>query len=167
MGLRGPAPKPTAIRRAQGNPGKRPFEDTEPRPLVVEPGCPAHLDAEARLEWRRLVPILLRMRVLTEADGFALANLCQAYSTMVKAQQQLSKTGLLMKTPSGYVQQSPLLGIVNSCMETITRLSREFGLTPAARTRVRAEPPDEDEMSELELALCAGLPDENKCQSPN
>ncbi len=39
---------------------------------------PAHLDADAKKEFRRLANMLLRIRVLTEADGIALANLCQA-----------------------------------------------------------------------------------------
>ena len=152
MGLRGPAPKPTAIRIAEGNPGKRPLNRLEPKPRPDEPRCPEHLDKEARREWRRLVPILLRMRVLTEADGHALANLCQAYSTMVKAQTKLSESGLLLKTPSGYVQQNPLLGIVNNCVETITKLSREFGLTPASRVRLQVAPADE-EFDAIEKAM--------------
>jgi P27 family predicted phage terminase small subunit len=77
------------------------------------------------------------MKVLTEADYMALGSLCQAHSTMVKAQIKLTESGLLFKTQSGYVQQSPLLAIVNSCAELITRLCREFGLTPASRTRLQ------------------------------
>jgi phage terminase small subunit len=37
------------------------------------------------------------MRVLTEADNMALANLCQTYSTLVKAQEKLSEVGILYK----------------------------------------------------------------------
>jgi P27 family predicted phage terminase small subunit len=141
MGFRGPAPTPTALRVLEGNPGKRPLNYREPKPVAKAPRCPPYLDDEARREWRRLVPILLRMRVLTEADYHALGNLCQTYSTMIRAQQKLSETGLLLKTPSGYVQQSPLLSIVNGCVETITRLSREFGMTPASRVRIQADEP--------------------------
>ena len=43
----------------------------------------------------------MRMRALTEADRMALASLCQAWSTMMKAQQKLNETGMLLKTPSG------------------------------------------------------------------
>lgn len=138
MGLRGPAPKPTAMRIAEGNPSRRPLNSREPQPNRVAPKCPSHLDKEAKREWRRLVPILLRMRVLTEADGYALANLCQAFSTMVRAQKKLNESGLLIRTPNGFAQQSPLLSVVNTCMQTITQLSREFGLTPASRTRIQA-----------------------------
>ena len=142
MGLRGPAPKPTIIRQIEGNPSHRPFNGEEPQPRLGAPKCPAFLDDEARKEWRRLTRILLKMRVLSEADGMALAKLCQAYSTMTRAQKKLSQGGLLLKTPSGYVQQSPLLGIINECVRQITVLSREFGLTPASRTRIQIIEPE-------------------------
>jgi phage terminase small subunit len=47
--------------------------------------------------------------------------------------------------------QSPLLGVVNQCVDTITKLSREFGLTPAARSRIIAhtEPEEDDELERL------------------
>lgn len=142
MGRRGPAPEPTAIKLIKGNPGKRKLNKQEPQPIVTLPHCPDYLDDSARLEWNRLAPILVRMKVLTEADYIALASLCQTYSTMVKAQEQLNKTGILFKTPSGYVQQSPLIGIVNSCTEKIVTLCREFGLTPSARSRVQSNQPE-------------------------
>ena len=76
------------------------------------------------------------MKVVTVADYMTLASLCQAYSTMAKAQEQLNKTGILFKTPNGYVQQSPLFSMVNQSAELVTKLCREFGLTPSARSRV-------------------------------
>src|SRR5688572_3760911 len=151
MGVRGPAPKPTALRVLEGNPGKRPLNDREPKPRSIAPRCPRHLDKEAQREWRRIVPILLRMRVLTEADEYTLGMLCQTYSTLIKAQQKLSETGLLLKMRSGYVQQNPLLGIVNNCTETISRLSREFGLTPASRTRLQALPQAQVDSNEWKM----------------
>jgi P27 family predicted phage terminase small subunit len=74
--------------------------------------------------------------VLTEADYIALGNLCQAYSTLIAAQRQLNKSGILYKTNSGYVQQSPLLGIVTAQTTIVNKLLAEFGLTPSSRTRV-------------------------------
>jgi P27 family predicted phage terminase small subunit len=87
------------------------------------------------------------MKVLTEADWMTLANLCQTWSTLITAQEKLTEMGILYKSPSGYIMQSPLLAIVNQCVDTITKLSREFGLTPAARSRIisQSEPePEED-----------------------
>ena len=137
MGTRGPAPEPTALKIIKGNPGKRALNKLEPKPRAKKPICPDHLDEVAQREWKRLVPILLRMKVLTEADYIALANLCQTYSTMVKAQEQLNKAGILFKTPSGYIQQSPLISVVNGCIEKLNALCREFGLTPSSRTRIQ------------------------------
>jgi P27 family predicted phage terminase small subunit len=57
-----------------------------------------------------------------------------------------------VKTPSGYVQQSPLIGIINSQVEIVNRISREFGLTPASRTRLAALA--EAGMDALEAKLC-------------
>ena len=115
------------------------------------PPCPDHLDTMAKREWKRLVKILLRTRVLTEADGLALANLCQAWSTLVKAQTKLNESGLLLKTPSGYIQQSPLLGIVNNCTDTVVKLSREFGLTPSSRSRLEVPPEPKPESKTMQL----------------
>jgi len=138
LGLRGPAPKPTALVLLEGNRGKRPLNRREPKPREKAPPCPEHLDDRARQEWRRLVPILRRMRVLTEADQILLGNLCQAYSTLVKSQLKLTETGHLLKSPNGYPLLNPLVGIVNQSTETVIKIAREFGLSPASRTRLQA-----------------------------
>lgn len=137
MGLRGPAPVPTEINRLRGFPGKRGEHKTEPKPEPFSAEPPAHLDASAREEWGRLVPILKRMKVLTEADYIALGNLCLAYSTMIEAQTKLTETGLLMKTGTGFIMQNPLVSIVRQNSDAVLKLLREFGLTPSSRTRVQ------------------------------
>ena len=72
MGLSGPPPKPTALKRAEGNPGKRRLNDFEPQPLEIAPRCPPHLDELARQEWKRIVPILpgqlVKMRRAPRSD---------------------------------------------------------------------------------------------------
>jgi P27 family predicted phage terminase small subunit len=129
-------------------------------PKAVPPAMPRHLDKTAKREWKkewkRLLPILTQMRVLTEADGIQLGNLCVAYSTLIQAQEKLAKTGLLTKSPNGYIQQSPLLSISNTAMEQVIKLSRECGLSPSSRVRLQMEPGpvDDDGMDDLERALC-------------
>jgi P27 family predicted phage terminase small subunit len=143
MGFRGPAPKPTVIKKLQGNPGKRPLNANEPQPTAGLPHCPDHLDDIARKEWQRVSKLLLGMKVLTEADYIALATLCQAYSTLIAAQKQMNKSGILYKTKSGYIQQSPLLGIITAQTTIVNKLLSEFGLTPASRTRIHIAPQEE------------------------
>jgi P27 family predicted phage terminase small subunit len=156
MGYRGPIPKPTALEIAEGRPGHRAINRNEPKARNVAPRCPDHLDDRAKREWRRMVPILQRMKVLTEADGYALANLCQTYSTLIMAQEKLNEKGILYKSPSGHIMQSPLFSMVNQCVETITKLSREFGLTPAARSRIIA--PADDGIDHIARAMTRGRP---------
>ena len=154
MGFRGPNPKPRALQVLEGNPGKRPLNPLEPQPPLRRPKCPDYLDEAAKKEWKRLVPVLEAMRVLTEADGIALGNLCMQYALLQEAQTKLRKTGLLMKTRSGFIQQSPLVAVVSSTVDQVNKLCREFGLTPAARTRIQVAPGDSASGDPLEDALC-------------
>jgi P27 family predicted phage terminase small subunit len=122
------------------------------------PECPDHLDAVAKKEWSRLSEILLAMKVLTEADYIALGNLCQAYSTLIDAQNHLNKGGILFKTPNGYIQQNPLLGIIRAQMNIVNGLVREFGLTPSSRTRIAVEEPDTSDADFWALLSSPRLP---------
>ena len=136
--MRGPKPKPTALRRMQGNPGKRGYNHAEPQPPEDVPDCPSHLNAAARDEWDRLVHVLHDMGVVTLIDRAALAAYCQCYGRWVEAEEKLQTTPMLLKTATGYVQQSPWLSIANKQLELMGRYMTELGLTPAARSRVAA-----------------------------
>jgi P27 family predicted phage terminase small subunit len=161
---------PTAIQQIRGNPGKRPLGHREPQPRVVAPRCPPHVlaDPNAATEWRRMVPLLKRMRVLTEADGNLLATYCLTHSNLLRnleavntlnaAGSEKSKStgksdaitkfsGVVIATKTGYLAPNQFYINVNNCIEQLLKLGRELGLTPAARTRIqvgkeRAAPDD-------------------------
>jgi len=146
----GPPPIPTNLKVMRGNPGKRALNKREPKPTLADPACPEHLDPVAKQEWDRLLPILRTMRVLTEADGILLANLCSALATQYKAQTEMQKTGLLVrrgKPDAPWYQISPLQSIINEQMQIVRGLCADFGLSPASRARVQtvAEPEKRDE----------------------
>ena len=65
--------------------------------------------------------------VVTTFDRAALAAYCQAWGRWVEAEERLRETPTLFKTPSGYVQQSPWLGIVNKQLELMGRYMVELG----------------------------------------
>ena len=137
--MRGRRPKPTAIRRLEGNRGKR---GLEPRRAGAA-RRPAALPRASRLVAAgRVAPggagTLHAMGVLTTIDRAALAAYCQAYARWVEAEEKLEETPPLFKTPSGYVQQSPWLGIANKQLELMGRYMTELGMTPASRSRVAA-----------------------------
>ena len=134
----GRRPKPTAIRKLEGNRGKRAWNHGEPVPPDTLPRCPEHLSEVARREWRRVARPLYAMGVLTSIDRAALAAYCQAYARWVEAEERLKESPALYKTTSGYVQQSPWLAIANKQLELMGRYMTELGMTPAARSRVTA-----------------------------
>ncbi|MBS4083291.1 MAG: phage terminase small subunit P27 family [Rhizobiales bacterium] len=92
----------------------------------------------ARREWDRLVVELGKLRILTNLDRAALASYCGAYALWAEAMEQIQKYGAMVKSPSGYPQQSPYLTIANRQAEIMMRIASEFGFTPASRSRISA-----------------------------
>jgi P27 family predicted phage terminase small subunit len=141
VNARGRPPKPTALKLISGNPGKRALPKDEPRPPVELPAMPAWLTPEARVEWQRLGPVLVRLRLLTRLDRAAFAAYCQAWSRFVQAEQELSKTSPMAFTANGYPIVNPWQTISNQAVGLMSKFLGEFGLTPAARTRINAPHP--------------------------
>ncbi len=153
---RGPKPAPTVLRRLRGNPGKRAYNHYEPMPPDDLPTCPEHLNSAARKEWDRLAGVLHEMGVVTVVDRAALAAFCLCYGRWVEAEEKLQTTPMLLKTATGYVQQSPWLSIANKQLELMGRYMGELGITPAARTRVvaYAEAAEEpDRVSKIDIVI--------------
>lgn len=141
---RGPAPIPTNIKLLNGNPGKRPINHDEPElPPLSDLKPPSFLFPIAKKEWKRLLPILARSGVITDLDVAALATYCNAYHTYVDASVQIKKHGGIVEAPNGYLQNNPYMKIQRDAAADMNRWGAELGLTPAARTRVKAAPGDE------------------------
>lgn len=136
MAQRGRIPTPTAIKLLEGNPGKRPINKNEPRPEKRAPNCPTWLEPEAKKEWKRMSKTLEAIGVLTQVDATAFAGYCQAYARWREAEEFLSKHGTIFKTPSGYIQQVPQVSIAQTYLKIMKDFCSEFGLTPAARSRI-------------------------------
>ena len=141
--MRGRKPKPTRLKLIEGNPGRRPIDGREPKPPGSLPSCPAHLSPTAKTEWKRLARSLNRIGMLTEIDRAAMAAYCQAYGRWVEAERKLAETPALLKTPAGYVQASPWIGIANKQLELMAKYMAELVLSAVSRTRVEAKPPHE------------------------
>ncbi len=149
MGKRGPAPKPTNIRILEGNLSKRPFNSREPEPQPGEPALPVHLDAKARRIWRQLVPLLLNMRVLTEADGEALGTLAAICAVERRLLKAIREKGDTFKTGSGYIQQRPEWGLLNKLWQLKRVYLGEFGMSPASRSRIQQHGAEVDDLDAL------------------
>lgn len=137
--------KPTKLKILEGNPGKRPLNENEPKPIPIAPGCPEWLLEEAKEEWKRLAPELERLGILTIIDRAAFAGYCQSYAKWKKAEKFLKKHGMTIKIPqkdeygnvvSFHLKKFPEVSIANECLKQIRSFASEFGLTPSSRGRI-------------------------------
>ena len=149
----GRKPKPTNIKILEGNPGKRPLNAYEPKPLKKAPPCPKWLEPEAKKEWRRLAKTLEAMGVLTDADMAAFAGYCQAYARWKEAEERITDRGLVIRTPSGYPQQVPHISIAQQYLKLMQQFAEQFGLTPAARSRIIAGSGESKAVDDMDALL--------------
>ena len=143
--MAGRRPKPTHLRVLQGNPGKRPLNVNEPKPKVEQLTPPEHLNAIALSEWNRVSEELSRLGLLTTVDRAAFAAYCTVYARWVDAEEGLKKTGPVVRAPSGYPMISPYYTVANQSLQLMRSYLIEFGLTPAARSRISIGPRQQDD----------------------
>lgn len=160
MGRRGPPAKPTETKVLEGTFRKDRAKKHEPKPELATPSCPNWLNTEAKREWRRIVPLLESLNLLTKVDRSALAGYCQAYSRWREAERILDDEGLTMEyeTKAGDViyQARPEVAIAQQSAKLMKSFLAEFGLTPASRTRINAPPPAAEKKDETKEFFFGG-----------
>jgi P27 family predicted phage terminase small subunit len=141
MGERGPAPLPSALKRAVDTRSDR-INDAEPQPLVLDapPEPPAHLDEVARATWSTLAPDLHRARVLTAWDLQVFARFCELESVIHRQLKLLDDYGeVIAGRRSERFVVSPVFRVYRDAVEVQRKIAREFGLTPSGRSTIRIE----------------------------
>lgn len=140
---------PTHLKLLRGNPGHqalRPEREPQPALPAKPPVPPSFLAGYALEEWRRVSVELYRLRLLTNFDVMALAAYCDAYSRWRTAREIVASMaerdplmkGLIVKTQSGGATPNPLVWIAAAAARDMNRFAAEFGLSPAARSRIHA-----------------------------
>ena len=133
------------------------------------PPAPSHLGEVAKSEWRRLGRLLIDAGLLTTLDTAALAAYCMAYARHVAAETMLQgpagycpncdprhesqgecqgschmrpEYGLVINQQGGD-GRSPYVAIANQALSQMIRLLGELGMTPASRSRIPKEKPED------------------------
>jgi len=148
----GRKPKPTVLKLLEGNRGKRPIPQDEPKPAkpVRTPPCPRWISPYARKEWTRIAKELHRLGLLTNLDVAVLISYCTAYGRLREAENKLKDQNSVVETSNGNLVQNPWIGIANRAMDQIRRFASELGLSPSARVRLEVRPEDpEMDLEEL------------------
>lgn len=116
-----------------------------PQPVREMPPTPSWLDTEARAEWKRVSGELYGLGLLTRIDRGVLARYCHAWALWVDAGKRLVAEGLLAKGQKGEDRKHPLVMAYRDLDSICTSLSKELGLSPAARRRMTLPEPEWDD----------------------
>lgn len=150
--MRGRKPKPTKLKEKEGNPGKRKLHNTEPT-AGGKISKPESLNDRAALVWDKLVAWLSAMNLLDAADEIALMVFCQSVDAYLTAQEFLNKNGTYYTTQTQtggtMIRNFPQVANRNQALQEIKAHYAEFGLTPAARTRLGTTEQEDDPLAEL------------------
>lgn len=112
------------------------------------------LSPPAAAEWKRIVPQLMQLGVLTSVDGKALAAYCYAFARWQQAERDIKRYGLTIREPilrggrkTKYVRlkSNPAIRVAHEAMKIMKSFLIEFGMTPASRTRVATFTPHANE----------------------
>ena len=130
----GPTPKLFAVKKAEGNPGKRKL-NPGPDYQMKRPKCPANLIGEGRKLFHQLAPVLYDKSLLTVATIPAFIALCQMGGMMHEAKAVLDAGGFTVKTKHG-MRTRPEVGILQKASTQFRMYLQEFGLTPTSIQKV-------------------------------
>lgn len=159
-GSRGPAPLPANVHLLRGNPSKKPAGQLMDslQPEIELPGCPSHLLPEAKKEYKRITPELVRYGLISKIDRAALCLYLQSWAELVFAEKALARRvkvaakkqqeaeahgedytggdGFTEVTTNGNVIYSPYWVIANKARQQVDRFLSNFGMSPSSRGRV-------------------------------
>jgi len=144
-----PATKPAVLKLLNGRgPGKdaagRPVNEG-PKYVRDAPNPPTWLGREAKAEWRRVVPELERLKMLSRVTRASLTAYCETWATFVTATGILHREGLMIVSATRGPIAHPAVAMQRAASAELRRWAIEYGLTPASEQKVRIDEPDSDD----------------------
>lgn len=149
MAKPGPKPKPTSMKVLQGK-----FPGGETSKVAVEDvgSPPSYFNSEAKKVWEYFRVQLMRYRIISKLDLVALENLCLATVFRRQAARKLFRGRITRADPKqgGRQAKNPAWQIYRDAQAAERQWAEQLGLTPAARERLKIEPPQPvDELEDL------------------
>lgn len=144
---------PLRVRAAEGDKrkiGRKKLEaliQAEPKTQSGLPDCPEHLIGRAREAWDRWTEQLKIMDLAHMPDAEMLEGACIAYARAVKADQEIQRDGITLKTykeidGEAYViscKAHPAVKISSEAWRQVKSFCTEFGFSPASRSRLAVQ----------------------------
>lgn len=159
MAVPGPKPKPPALKLIEGNPGKRPIPTdyarptpaapTEPRWAKILPGpLAAQVRKDASAEWKRVVPVLDGLGLLSVVDNAILTDYCICWARLMECERVLSVEGMVKSTDRGPAKH-PLITAAGQYRTALKSYVGELGLGPSSRGRLAVPGTESDHDADL------------------
>lgn len=115
-------------------------------PLELPPP-PVWLNKSAKKHWDQLGAQLLAVGLISSIDGDVFALHCSNIAKYGEVELKLDDIEKwTQSTPNGFVMQSALLQIRNRLQELIVKTAREFGMTPASRSAMKIQKPEQGDL---------------------
>ncbi|ABA04878.1 phage terminase, small subunit, putative, P27 [Nitrobacter winogradskyi Nb-255] len=125
--------------------GAKPHLRTDAAAMKRAPTVPKWLSADAKREWKRVLPDLIERRILTDADLGSLENYCIAIGQVREMERILQTEGHVYGAESGLLKRHPAGVILSDAMTRARLLAVEMGLTPVSRSRPAIRDDDEED----------------------
>jgi len=109
-----------------------------PKVPLGAPKCPVWLPKAAKKHWKEIAELLEQHGLVSMLDGGPLAAYCDSLGKFEEVTRRLASIEeTLDETPQGYQVQSALFTVRNKLWEQVLKGAQEFGMTPAARSKVK------------------------------
>ena len=152
--MRGRKPKPTNLKRLQGNPGKRRLNKREPKPRTS--GLEPSAVVAREIAFRDLVaPVLRKAELLTDADLPAFEMMAVHFAIAQEATHYVHQIGLTTYK-NGRGKKRAILQVLRDNSTAFRAYAAEFGMTPSSRTRISLPPADHEPSLEEQLFAMVG-----------
>ena len=145
-----PIPLPTNVKQLRGTAQPCRMNPCEPRPAKLKsPKPPSWLNKEEKKCWRDTVTKLQAMGVITTVDVNSIARYCRIFVNYEKESALLEAEGHLSTGCRKNTIRNPRVQVVNDYHRQALLMEREFGMTAASRSRIKAEVTEPEDQLEV------------------
>lgn len=133
--------KPTAQKKAEGNPGKRKLNAHEPKALPGQPAMPKHLTAAQKKVWPAVCAALAENEMLFKTDALAIGALCSSLVLFAQADAAIAKFGSVCATLDevtgvAVLRTNPAVRVRSDALRHLRASMQAFGLDPSSRSGI-------------------------------
>ncbi|PSV43611.1 phage terminase small subunit P27 family [Photobacterium indicum] len=138
--------KPTNVKYLHGSHKNHPerIKKGEPRPEIIVPDVPKHLNAKEKKAFKELTETLRPLGIVAGSDVKGLSMLASVWVEIGVLDKLVDRDGYTYETTSTtgdrILKANPAVGQRSDAHKRFLTLSREFGMTPSSRGGVEVIP---------------------------